>query len=264
MEKNRLDVVMEEKGLAHSRTFAQRLIMAGSVRLNGQVVLKPGVKVKTSDLIEVSQPPPFVSRGGEKLLAGLKAFELTDLAGKVCVDVGASTGGFTDCLLQHGAGKVYAVDVGYGVLDWKIRNDARVVVMEKQNARYLTGFDDPINLVVVDASFISLRTLLPVIKTWFSENKGEVVALIKPQFEAGRVETARGSGVIRDPLIHRSVVEQILQFSQSERFQVTGLIKSPLTGPKGNIEFLVHLVYPMEGESDITTMIDGLQLLPLT
>lgn len=264
MEKNRLDVAMEERGFTHSRTLAQRLIMAGLVRVNGQVELKPGVKVIPSDLIEVSQPPPFVSRGGKKLLAGLKAFELTNLAGKVCVDVGASTGGFTDCLLQHGAGKVYAVDVGYGVLDWKIRNDARVVVMEKQNARYLTGFDDLINLVVVDASFISLRTLLPVIKTWFTENKGDVVALIKPQFEAGRAETARGSGVIRDPLIHRSVLEQILRFSQSEGFQVMGLIKSPLTGPKGNIEFLVHLIYPTEGECDITEMIDGLHLLPLT
>jgi 23S rRNA (cytidine1920-2'-O)/16S rRNA (cytidine1409-2'-O)-methyltransferase len=158
---------------------------------------------------------------------------------------------------------VYAVDVGYGVLDWKIRNDARVVVMEKQNARYLTGFDDPINLVVVDASFISLRTLLPVIKTWFTEHKSDVVALIKPQFEAGRTETARGSGVIRDPLIHRSVLEQILQFSQSEGFQVMGLIKSPLTGPKGNIEFLVHLAYPKESDSDIASMIDTLQLLPL-
>lgn len=263
MKKNRLDMTMEEKGFAHSRTLAQRLIMAGSVRVNGQIVLKPGVKVIPSDLIEVSQPPPFVSRGGEKLLAGLKAFELTNLAGKVCVDVGASTGGFTDCLLQHGADKVYAVDVGYGVLDWKIRNDARVVVMEKQNARYLTGFDDLISLVVVDASFISLRTLLPVIKTWFTENKGDVVALIKPQFEAGRAETARGSGVIRDPLIHRSVLEQILRFSQSEGFQVMGLIKSPLTGPKGNIEFLVHLIYPAEGESEIMAMIDGLQLLPL-
>ena len=260
MEKSRLDVAMEERGLAHSRSLAQRLIMAGSVRLNGQVAIKPGTKVKPDDSIEISQGPRFVSRGGEKLLAALEAFELTDLKDRICVDVGASTGGFTDCLLQHGAAKVYAVDVGYGLLDWKIRNDPRVVVMEKQNARYVRGFEDEINLVTIDASFISLRTLLPVVRTWFTSRGGEVVALIKPQFEAGRKQTARGSGVIRDAVVHRSILENILQFADSEEYKVMGLIKSPLTGPKGNIEFLVHLGYPGENGVDIDPFIDALQL----
>lgn len=257
MEKNRLDVILEEKGFAHSRSQAQRLIMAGSVRVNGQVALKPGVKINLSDQIEVIQRPPFVSRGGEKLQAALTAFGFTDLAGKICVDVGASTGGFTDCMLQLGAEKVYAIDVGYGVLDWKIRNDPRVEVMEKTNARYVEGFQDILDLVVVDASFISLRTLLPVIRKWFISGRGTVVALIKPQFEAGRAETARGSGVIRDPLVHRSVLMTILTFAINEGFQVKGLIRSPLTGPKGNIEFLVHLEIPKQTEIEITPLVEA-------
>ena len=258
MEKNRLDVLLEEKGLAHSRSQAQRLIMAGSVRVNGQVVLKSSVKININDEIEVSKPPRFVSRGGEKLLAAVESFGFTNLEGKICVDVGASTGGFTDCLLQHGAEKVYAVDVGYGVLEWKIRNDPRVVVMEKTNARYVEDFPDVIDLVVVDASFISLRTLLPVIQRWFVGGDGTVIALIKPQFEAGRAETARGSGVIRDPLVHRSVLETILTFAQNENFQVRGLIRSPLTGPKGNTEFLVHLEFPKHYEVDFSVLVDAL------
>lgn len=260
MKKIRLDVLVEERNLAHSRSLAQRLIMAGSVRVNGQVELKPGTRVDADDLIEVSEPPRFVSRGGEKLLAALKSFGLTSLQGKVCVDVGASTGGFTDCLLQHGAEKVYAVDVGYGVLDWTIRNNPRVVVMEKHNARFIKGFDDPLDMVVIDASFISLRTLLPVVRTWFVDQPGDVVALIKPQFEAGRAETARGSGVIRDAEVHRTVLRQVLEFAQDEGYTAAGLIKSPLTGPKGNIEFLVHLLYPGEKQADSESMIQALQL----
>ena len=254
---------MEERNLVHSRSMAQRLIMAGSVRVNGQVVLKPGTKVEPGDAIKISEPPRFVSRGGEKLLAALHAFGLTGLEGKVCVDVGASTGGFTDCLLQHGAEKVYAVDVGYGVLDWKLRNDPRVVVLEKQNARYIPGFDELIDMVVIDASFISLKTLLPVVRTWIKTPLCEVVALIKPQFEAGRAETARGSGVIRDPEVHRAVLRQVLEFAQKEGFAVTGLIRSPLTGPKGNIEFRVHLVYPGELHTNIEGLIQALQLVAL-
>jgi 23S rRNA (cytidine1920-2'-O)/16S rRNA (cytidine1409-2'-O)-methyltransferase len=234
-------VVLEEKGLAHSRTQAQRLVMAGSVRVNDQVMLKPSVKVSAADRIEVSQPPRFVSRGGEKLLAAVEAFGFTDLAGRVCVDVGASTGGFTDCLLQHGAAKVYAVDVGYGLLDWKMRNDARVVVMEKTNARYVEGFEDPINLVVVDASFISLRTLLPVIHTWFVSGAGAVIALIKPQFEAGRKAAAVHAGVIKDDAVHQQVLTDTLIIAQEIGFFPVGLIPSPVLGPKGNVEFLVDL-----------------------
>lgn len=258
MEKKRLDLVLEEKGLAHSRSLAQRLIMAGSVKVNGQVVLKPSTNVTVHDEIQLVESAPFVSRGGEKLLGGLVAFNRESLAGRVCVDVGASTGGFTDCLLQHGALRVYAVDVGYGVLDWKLRNDRRVVVMEKQNARFIQRFEERIHLVVVDASFISLKTLLPVIREWFEGFDGEVIALIKPQFEAGRAETARGSGVIRDPEVHRSVLRQVLAFSIAAGFGIKGLTKSPLTGPKGNIEFLVHLEYPCKAETDIEGLIEAL------
>lgn len=258
MEKNRLDIEMEERGLVQSRSLAQKLIMAGDVRVNGQVVLKPAIKVTHSDQIDLMEAPRFVSRGGEKLVAALEAFGLTDLAGRVCVDVGASTGGFTDCLLQHGAQKVYAVDVGYGVLDWKIRNDQRVVVMERTNARYVTGFDDHIDLVTVDASFISLSILLPVIKSWFGNQLAEVVALIKPQFEAGRADSAKGSGVIRDPKIHHAVLERTLEFAQAANFQLLGLIKSPLTGPKGNIEFLVHLSFPKRKDQAVNELIDPL------
>lgn len=255
MEKKRLDLEMEERGLVQSRSLAQKLIMAGDVRVNGQVVLKPAVKVTSSDQIALVEAPRFVSRGGEKLVAALDAFGLTDLSGRICVDVGASTGGFTDCLLQYGAQKVYAVDVGYGVLDWKIRNDPRVVVMERTNARYVTGFDDRIKLVTVDASFISLSILLPAIRNWFGNQPSEVVALIKPQFEAGRADSARGGGVIRDPKIHRAVLERTLEFAQAANFQLLGLIKSPLTGPKGNIEFLVYLSYPKMNDRDVNELI---------
>ena len=256
VEKKRLDLAMEELKLAHSRSMAQRLVMEGLVRVNGQVVYKPAEKVSASDRIEIIELPRFVSRGGEKLAAALEAFGLTNLNGWICADVGASTGGFTDCLLQSGASKVYAVDVGYGVLDWKLRNDERVVVMERTNARYVQGYDEDLQLVTVDASFISLSVLLPVIKKWFKQGNGQVVALIKPQFEAGRAETARGSGVIRDPEVHRSVLKRVLQFAQSEGFQIGGLIKSPLTGPKGNIEFLVHLLLPFTHEVDVNGMPD--------
>lgn len=262
MEKTRLDLLMEERKLAHSRSLAQRMIMAGSVRVNGQVVLKPSTKVDPADLIEVSSPPRFVSRGGEKLIAALEAFGLTELDGKVCVDVGASTGGFTDCLLQHGARKVFAVDVGYGVLDWRLRNDPRVEVMEKHNARYIQGFEEPIDAVVIDASFISLRTLLPVVRTWLGSRHCDVITLIKPQFEAGRAETARGSGVIRDAEVHRAVLRQVLEFAQKEGYMAAGLIRSPLTGPKGNIEFLAHLVFPGGVHADIENLIQPLQLAP--
>ena len=258
MEKFRLDVLMQEKGLVESRSVAQRLIMAGEVRVNGQVVLKSSTKFDARVEISIDQPPRFVSRGGEKLLAALEAFGRTDLSNQVCADVGASTGGFTDCLLQHGAAKVYAVDVGYGIMHWKLRNDPRVVLMERTNARNVTGFPEPISLVTIDASFISLRIILPVVKAWFGEGTGEVIALIKPQFEAGKADAARGDGVIRDPLIHRTVVERILSFADSEGFEVAGLIRSPLLGPKGNTEFLVHLLCPRKEQPDLATFIEPL------
>ncbi|MEW6284668.1 MAG: TlyA family RNA methyltransferase [Chloroflexota bacterium] len=254
MTKVRLDVLLVERGLAESRAKAQALIMAGQVRVAGQTALKPATTVDASAPLTVESGPRFVSRGGEKLDAALEAFAL-DVRGLVCADVGASTGGFTDCLLQRGAAKVYAIDVGKGILHWKLRNDPRVVVMEETNARYVESLPEPVSLVTVDASFISLKLLLPVVKKWLGPNppvppslrgKGGagglgIIALIKPQFEAGRKDVSRGDGVIRDPQIHRQVLMDVLSFAQGEGFSVRGLIKSPLLGPKGNAEFLVWL-----------------------
>jgi len=241
MEKERLDVLIAARGLAESRSLAQRLVMAGQVRVNGQVVLKPSTQIPTNGQMEIEHGPKFVSRGGEKLEAALLAFGLEELPGWVCVDVGSSTGGFTDCLLQHGAARVYAVDVGYGVLHWKLRSDPRVISQERTNARFVTGFPEVVQLVTVDASFISLRILLPAIRAWFGERAGKVVALIKPQFEAGREDAARGEGVIKDTAIHRQVLSTVLEQAQKTGFAVQGLIRSPLIGPKGNVEFLVYL-----------------------
>ncbi len=241
MSKTRLDVFLADNGMAESRSAAQRMVMAGSVRINDQVALKPSVSVAESDVVTVDQPPLFVSRGGEKLLGALQAFDREDLHGAICVDVGSSTGGFTDCLLQHGVVKVYAIDVGYGILHWKLRQDPRIVVMEKTNARYIEGFPEKIDLVTIDASFISLRTILPVVKSWLVESHSEIIALIKPQFEAGRRDVARGEGVIRDPVIHKRILTEMIEFIENEGLQVMGLIRSPLTGPKGNVEFLIHL-----------------------
>jgi 23S rRNA (cytidine1920-2'-O)/16S rRNA (cytidine1409-2'-O)-methyltransferase len=243
VEKTRLDILLAQRGLAESRSLAQKLIMAGDVRVDGQVVADPSRKVAADALLALEKGPRFVSRGGEKLEPALLDFGLTDLTGWVCADVGASTGGFTDCLLQHGALKVYAIDVGYGILHWKMRSDPRVVVMERTNARHVESLPEIPALVTVDASFISLRILLPVIRAWFGPQgqAGQVVALIKPQFEAGKEAVDRGEGVIHDPRIHRQVLEEVLAFAQEQRFAVRGLVKSSLKGPKGNTEFLVHL-----------------------
>ena len=252
MAKVRLDVLLVERGLAESRAKAQAMIMAGQVRVADQVMLKPATAVAADSVVTVDSGPRFVSRGGEKLDAALEAFRI-DVTGWVCADVGASTGGFTDCLLQRRAVKVYAIDVGKGILHWRLRNDPRVVVMEDTNARYVESLPEPVQLVTVDASFISLKILLPVVKRWISPSlpsplprgegrRGEgVVALIKPQFEAGKKDVARGDGVIRDPAIHKQVLLDVLTFAQDEGFQIRGLIKSPLLGPKGNAEFLVWL-----------------------
>jgi 23S rRNA (cytidine1920-2'-O)/16S rRNA (cytidine1409-2'-O)-methyltransferase len=260
MPKVRLDLLLVERGLAESRAKAQAMIMAGQVRVADQVTLKPASAVSTDSVLTIDSGPRFVSRGGEKLEAALEAFRI-DVSGLVCADVGASTGGFTDCLLQRGAAKVYAIDVGKGILHWKLRNDPRVVVMEETNARYVESLPEPVPLVTVDASFISLKILLPVVKKWISPSpptrlplgegrrgEGEIIALIKPQFEAGKKDVARGDGVIRDPEIHKQVLLDVLGFAQKEGLQVRGLIKSPLLGPKGNAEFLVWLG---EGKTDV-------------
>jgi 23S rRNA (cytidine1920-2'-O)/16S rRNA (cytidine1409-2'-O)-methyltransferase len=251
MDRERLDALIAARGLAESLDQAQKLVMAGQVRVDGQVVFQPAARFAPGVVIQVDRGPRYVSRGGEKLEAALSAFELNNLVGRVCVDVGASTGGFTDCLLQHGAGKVYAVDVGHGELHWKLRNDPRVVVMERTNARRLEGFPEPVSLVTVDASFISLRVLLPVIVRWIERAGGEVVALVKPQFEAGREEASRGEGVIQDPRIHRRVLVEVLEYAGGLGLGARGLIRSPLKGPKGNVEFLAHLAYPGGGPAPI-------------
>lgn len=269
MPKVRLDILLVERGLAESRAKAQALIMAGQVRVAGQVTLKPATAIPAESELTVASGPRFVSRGGEKLEAALDAFAI-DVSGFVCADVGASTGGFTDCLLQRGAAKVYAIDVGKGILHWKLRNDPRVVVMEATNARFVESLPEPVSLVTVDASFISLKTLLPVVQKWLfplssfvkeqqtKEARGGTLALIKPQFEAGKKDVARGDGVIRDPEIHRQVLLDVLGFARREGFHLRGLTRSPLLGPKGNAEFLVWLdTSPVkEGGEEISQMVE--------
>ncbi|MBX3036389.1 MAG: TlyA family RNA methyltransferase [Anaerolineales bacterium] len=249
MPKVRLDVLLVEKGLADSRAKAQALIMAGQVRVAHQVVLKPATAIQPDSLLTVDMGPRYVSRGGEKLEGALTSFAI-DVKDFICVDVGSSTGGFTDCLLQHGAKKVYAIDVGKGILHWKLRNNSRVVVMEETNARFVESLPEPIDFVTVDASFISLKVLLPVIKKWFipspltplpKTGEGNIVALIKPQFEAGRRDVSKGDGVIRNPEIHKQVLKDVLSFAQKEGFGLKGLVKSSLLGPKGNVEFLLWM-----------------------
>jgi 23S rRNA (cytidine1920-2'-O)/16S rRNA (cytidine1409-2'-O)-methyltransferase len=257
MPKGRVDVLLVEQGLAQSRAQAQALIMAGQVRMNGQVVLKAGTPVDAGARLEVMQGPRYVSRGGEKLEAALAAFDI-DVTGLVCADVGASTGGFTDCLLQRGAARVYAIDVGKGILDWKLRNDARVVVMEQTNARFVEALPEAVWLATIDASFISLRVLLPVVKGWLPGGGagGSLVVLIKPQFEAGRGEVRRGKGVIRDAMIHRQVLEEVLAFATLIGLTARGVMRSPLLGPKGNTEFLAWLV-PGAPAAQLQSMIEA-------
>src|SRR5574340_429139 len=257
MAKVRLDVLLVERGLANSRSLAQRLVMAGQVRADGQVLIKPADKVDEKAALTIDQGPKYVSRGGEKLEAALTAFGLTELQGRVCADVGASTGGFTDCLLQHGAEHVYAIDVGYGILHWKIRQDQRVTVMERTNARNVARLPQPVDFATADASFISLKILLPVIRGWFAD-RGTVVALIKPQFEAGRQDAARGEGVIRDPAVHRKVLQDVLTAASAGGYGPRGLIRSPLLGPKGNTEFLAWLELLPQQTIDVGEAIDSL------
>jgi 23S rRNA (cytidine1920-2'-O)/16S rRNA (cytidine1409-2'-O)-methyltransferase len=269
MAKKRLDLVLVEMELVETRSLAQRLVMAGKVRINGEPAVKPSQFVQDGATVTLDSGPRFVSRGGEKLAAAMETFPVS-VQGLVCADVGASTGGFTDCLLQNGAAKVYAVDVGHGILAWTLRNDPRVVVMEQTNARHVEKLDEPVSLVVMDVSFISLKILLPVIRQWFPSPSGrgvrgeggggEVFALIKPQFEAGRKEVSKGKGVIRDPEIHRRVLHEILEFAQEKSYSVRGLHRSPVLGPKGNVEFLVWLGLgiPLADGDEIEAMIDAI------
>ncbi|NIS79469.1 MAG: TlyA family rRNA (cytidine-2'-O)-methyltransferase [Anaerolineales bacterium] len=234
--KKRIDILLVELGFAESRSQAQRLVMAGQVRVEDQVVPKPSMMVATEARVEVEAGPAYVSRGGEKLAAALTAYPI-HIENRICADVGASTGGFTDCLLQHGAARVYAIDVGHGILHWSLRKDPRVVSMERTNARKLKNLPELVSLVTIDASFISLRLLLPVVQGWLAD-EADVVALIKPQFEAGK-EFVGKRGVVRDPAVHRRVLEHVFDNAVSLDLPPQGILRSPILGPKGNAEFLM-------------------------
>jgi len=256
MKKIRLDLLLIRSGFTDSRSIAQRLIMAGDVIVNGHVVYKPAAQVDPKAKIEIKQKPRYVSRGGEKLEAGLIRFGFENLADKVCADVGCSTGGFTDCLLQHGASKVYAVDVGQGVLHWQLRQDARVILYEKTNVRHLQKLPEYVSLITIDVSFISLKLVVPVVKQWLGDDGGDLIALIKPQFEAGRQAAAKGKGVIRSKEMHASILHNLLSVFLQEQLAICGLIQSPLKGPKGNNEFLVHLAAQKPNRLDVRTIVE--------
>ena len=252
MKKQRLDQLVFDLGLAESRERAKTTIMSGLVFVNGQRADKPGMSVAPDAKVEVRGTAlPFVSRGGYKLDKALKVFPV-DPTAKVCIDCGASTGGFTDVLLQNGARHVYAIDVGYGQLDWKIRNDARVTVLERTNARYLTHAEVPCvpDITVMDVSFISVRLILPVAAE-LMEHRGRFYILIKPQFEAGK-ENVGKKGVVRDPRIHRQVVEEIAAFTPSFGYLMAQVDFSPVTGPEGNIEYIAELLPDASGAAAVT------------
>ena len=240
MSRARLDQALVERGLCPSREKAKRAILAGQARVSGQVVSKPGHLVQPDEELTLDAPERYVSRGGHKLEHALRHFQL-DVAGFIALDLGASTGGFTDCLLQHGAAKIYAVDVGRGQLAWKLRQDRRVVVMEKTNARFLKPeqFAQPFDLAVMDCSFISLRKILPAAAPLLKAG-GKIIALIKPQFEAGKAEADKGRGVITDAAIHERVIAGLREFVEAQAGLLwRDVVESPLLGPAGNKEFLM-------------------------
>jgi 23S rRNA (cytidine1920-2'-O)/16S rRNA (cytidine1409-2'-O)-methyltransferase len=254
VRKQRLDLLLVEQGLADTRQQAQKLIMAGQVSVGERVIDKPGTRVAVDASVAVKGGLPYASRGGIKLAAALDAFGL-DVHGWIMADIGASTGGFTDCLLQRGAERVYAIDVGYGQLAWKLRQDPRVVVLERTNARYLKSLPEQADLVTVDASFISLKLILPVAMGWLRAG-GAIVALIKPQFEAGREQVGRG-GVVRDPAIHRQVLEDLSAWAGAHGLALAGMIPSPITGPAGNVEFLAHWLLGRRPTLEATALIES-------
>jgi 23S rRNA (cytidine1920-2'-O)/16S rRNA (cytidine1409-2'-O)-methyltransferase len=245
--KTRLDVAMVERGLAPTRERARAVILAGQVTINGKPARKAGEPVKSSDRVELLQPDhPYVGRGGLKLAHALDAFGI-DPAGRRALDIGASTGGFTDVLLQRGAASVVALDVGHGQIDWKLRNDPRVLVLERVNARSLTATELPdgyrsFDIVTVDVSFISLRHILPVIPPLLRPG-ADVVALVKPQFEAGREEVGAG-GIVRDAAVHARVVAEVAAAADTVGLKRSGVVPSPIEGAEGNREFLLHLTWP--------------------
>ncbi len=238
MKKVRIDTLLMERGLVQSRQKAQGLIMAGQVLVDGHVVDKVGKCIPESATLTVLEGLPYVSRGGIKLAHALDRLGV-NVSDKVAADIGASTGGFTDCILQRGARKVYAVDVGYGQLAWKLRQDPRVVVLDRTNIRYLESLPEPLDLATIDVSFISLELVLPqVVKLLRPE--GEILTLIKPQYEARRDQVGKG-GVVKDPAVHRLVLQRVIALATREEVQVRGLIPSPVRGPAGNVEFFAQL-----------------------
>lgn len=239
-KKERLDTLLVQKGLFQSRERAKRSIMAGTVYVDGKKVDKAGTKIEIDSEIAVKKDPvPYVGRGGLKLEKALDYFKV-DVSDKKAVDVGASTGGFTDCLLQKGAEKVYAIDVGYGQLDWKLRNDSRVIVMERTNIRYIKPEDiqEPCHIAVIDVAFISLTLVLPPVNNLLTSD-GEIIALIKPQFEAGKEKVGKG-GIVKEPEVHREVIEKIVSFVLEMGLSINGITCSPITGADGNIEYLIY------------------------
>lgn len=238
VKKERLDKLVVERGLATTRSKARGLIMAGEVLVDGERVDKPGTAVSLEAVVELVAPMPYVGRGGYKLAGALEAFGL-GVTGRVCADVGACTGGFTDVLLQQGAARVYAIDVGYGQLAWKLRQDPRVVVMERTNARHLESLAEPVSFVVIDVSFISLKLILPAVARWLAD-EADIVALIKPQFEAGPAQVGKG-GIVKDTAVHREVLLDLLGWFRANGLAAQGLIQSPIQGAQGNLEYLVWL-----------------------
>lgn len=241
MPGERLDVLLHERGLVESREKARGLILAGQVLVDGRRIDKPGTRVETDAVLEITgDVNPYVSRGGLKLEAALEAFQI-DVRGKVVLDVGASTGGFTDCLLKKGAARVYAVDVGYGQMDWRLRQDPRVIIRERTNIRYVTPdqFPELMDVCTIDVSFISLALVFPAVVPLIKA-QGEMVALVKPQFEAGREQVGK-KGVVREPEVHIKVLERVLNEALKNGLVPLNAVHSPITGPQGNIEFFVHL-----------------------
>ena len=238
MTKRRIDTLLVERGLVESRTKAQALIMAGEVMVDGKAVAKSGTLVAEEAVITVIEPPPFVSRGGLKLDYALDRFQL-DVSSKVAADVGASTGGFTDCLLKRGAGRVYAIDVGYGQLDYRLRQDSRVVVMDRVNARYTINLPEKVDLATIDVSFISVKKIIPSVAQLVKES-GSLLVLVKPQFEARRGEVGKG-GVIKQAGVHARVLGRFIAWVVEHSFRVGGLIASPILGASGNREFFILL-----------------------
>lgn len=256
--KKRLDVLVYERGLAPSREMAQRYILAGEITVNGSLSTKSGMKVPIDSEITLKEQARFVSRGGLKLDGAFNHFSIA-AEGKICADLGASTGGFTDCLLQRGASKVYAIDVGYGQLADKLRKDSRVINLERTNARYLEKLDEAVSLVVIDASFISLKLLLPVVLGWLTP-AADVIPLIKPQFEAGKKDVGKG-GIIKDTEVHRRVLHDVLSQIQQIGYTIRDLTLSDITGSKGNIEFLAWLTNtPTDSPTDLSTLINTVLL----